>query len=369
MEDLFIDDAVDLIEEMPASVVKKILKNTDRETRNTINDILKYPKDCAGSIMTTEYVNFRPQQTVEEAFSIIRKTGVDKETIYTCYVIEKDRKLLGTVSVKDLLLNDYSCKISDIMDSNIIAVNTLDDKEDVVKKFSKYDLLAIPVVDNEDRLIGIITVDDAMDVMEDETEEDFAIMAAMTPTEDSYFKTSVFSHAKHRILWLLFLMLSATLTGTIITKYENAFTAIPILVSFIPMLMDTGGNCGSQSSTLVIRGLALEEIKFKDIFKVMFKEFRIALVVGVALAIVNGIRIYIMYRNQFTFSTVLLSFTIGVTLMLIVILSELIGCILPMVAQKLKLDPAIMASPLITTIVDTFSVFVFFKVAMLLLPM
>ena len=319
--------------------------------------------------MTTEYVNFRPQQTVEEAFSIIRKTGVDKETIYTCYVIEKDRKLLGTVSVKDLLLNDYSCKISDIMDSNIIAVNTLDDKEDVVKKFSKYDLLAIPVVDNEDRLIGIITVDDAMDVMEDETEEDFAIMAAMTPTEDSYFKTSVFSHAKHRILWLLFLMLSATLTGTIITKYENAFTAIPILVSFIPMLMDTGGNCGSQSSTLVIRGLALEEIKFKDIFKVMFKEFRIALVVGVALAIVNGIRIYIMYRNQFTFSTVLVSFTIGVTLMLIVILSELIGCILPMVAQKLKLDPAIMASPLITTIVDTFSVFVFFKVAMLLLPM
>ena len=255
------------------------------------------------------------------------------------------------------------------MDSNIIAVNTLDDKEDVVKKFSKYDLLAIPVVDNEDRLIGIITVDDAMDVMEDETEEDFAIMAAMTPNEDSYFKTSVFNHAKHRILWLLFLMLSATLTGTIITKYENAFTAIPILVSFIPMLMDTGGNCGSQSSTLVIRGLALEEIKFKDIFKVMFKEFRIALVVGVALAIVNGIRIYIMYRNQFTFSTVLLSFTIGFTLMLIVILSELIGCILPMVAQKLKLDPAIMASPLITTIVDTFSVFVFFKVAMLLLPM
>ena len=319
--------------------------------------------------MTTEYVNFRPQQTVEEAFSIIRKTGVDKETIYTCYVIEKDRKLLGTVSVKDLLLNDYSCKISDIMDSNIIAVNTLDDKEDVVKKFSKYDLLAIPVVDNEDRLIGIITVDDAMDVMEDETEEDFAIMAAMTPNEDSYFKTSVFNHAKHRILWLLFLMLSATLTGTIITKYENAFTAIPILVSFIPMLMDTGGNCGSQSSTLVIRGLALEEIKFKDIFKVMFKEFRIALVVGVALAIVNGIRIYIMYRNQFTFSTVLLSFTIGFTLMLIVILSELIGFILPMVAQKLKLDPAIMASPLITTIVDTFSVFVFFKVAMLLLPM
>ena len=319
--------------------------------------------------MTTEYVNFRPQQTVEEAFSIIRKTGVDKETIYTCYVIEKDRKLLGTVSVKDLLLNDYSCKISDIMDSNFIAVNTLDDKEDVVKKFSKYDLLAIPVVDNEDRLIGIITVDDAMDVMEDETEEDFAIMAAMTPNEDSYFKTSVFNHAKHRILWLLFLMLSATLTGTIITKYENAFTAIPILVSFIPMLMDTGGNCGSQSSTLVIRGLALEEIKFKDIFKVMFKEFRIALVVGIALAIVNGIRIYIMYRNQFTFSTVLLSFTIGVTLMLIVILSELIGCILPMVAQKLKLDPAIMASPLITTIVDTFSVFVFFKVAMLLLPM
>lgn len=369
MEELFIDDAVDLIEEMPASVVKKILKNTDSETRKTINDILKYPKDCAGSIMTIEYVNFRPQQTVEEAFKTIRSTGVDKETVYTCYVIEKDRKLLGTVSVKDLLLSDYSCKISDIMDSNIISVNTLDDKEDVVKKFSKYDLLAMPVVDNEERLIGIITVDDAMDVMEDETEEDFAIMAAMTPNEDSYFKTSIFDHAKHRILWLLVLMLSATLTGTIITKYENAFTAIPILVSFIPMLMDTGGNCGSQSSTLIIRGLALDEIRFKDIFKVIFKELRISFIVGLVLAVVNGLRIYIMYRDAFSFSTVLLSLTIGITLILVVAIAEFIGCILPMIAQKLKLDPAIMAAPLITTVVDTFSVFVFFKVAIALLPM
>ena len=362
MEDLFIDDAVDLIEEMPASVVKRILKNTDRETRNTINDILKYPKDCAGSIMTTEYVNFRPQQTVEEAFSIIRKTGVDKETIYTCYVIEKDRKLLGTVSVKDLLLNDYSCKISDIMDSNIIAVNTLDDKEDVVKKFSKYDLLAIPVVDNEDRLIGIITVDDAMDVMEDETEEDFAIMAAMTPTEDSYFKTSVFSHAKHRILWLLFLMLSATLTGTIITKYENAFTAIPILVSFIPMLMDTGGNSGSQASVSVIRALTLNEIEFKDIFRVVWKESRVALLCGITLAVCNFGKLIVVDG-----AAVSVSLTVCLTLIVTVFVAKVVGAVLPIVAKKIGFDPTVMASPLITTVVDVLSLIIFFNIANVIL--
>ena len=371
MEDLFIDDAVDLIEEMPASVVKKILKNTDRETRNTINDILKYPKDCAGSIMTTEYVNFRPQQTVEEAFSIIRKTGVDKETIYTCYVIEKDRKLLGTVSVKDLLLNDYSCKISDIMDSNIIAVNTLDDKEDVVKKFSKYDLLAIPVVDNEDRLIGIITVDDAMDVMEDETEEDFAIMAAMTPNEDSYFKTSVFNHAKHRILWLLFLMLSATLTGTIITKYENAFTAIPILVSFIPMLMDTGGNSGSQSSVTIIRGISLGDIEFRDIFRVIWKEIRVALLCSTALALVNFIKMilvdYLMLHSFDPGKQIAEIAVVCLTLFFTVIVAKIVGCTLPILAKKVGFDPAVMASPFITTIVDAISLFIYFNIAISIL--
>ena len=364
MTEMFLDDAVDLIEEMPANVVKRILMHIEPDMRNMINEILKYPGDSAGSIMTIEFVALKRDMTVEEAFTKIRETGVDKETIYTCYVTNPDRKLIGAVTVRNLLLSDYTRKIEDIMETNVISVHTLDDKEFVAKQMTKYDFLAIPVVDNEDRLVGIVTFDDAMDVIEDETEEDFAIMAAMTPSEDSYFKTSVFSHAKNRIVWLLFLMLSATVTGIIITKYENAFSAIPILVAFIPMLMDTGGNCGSQSSTMIIRGLALDEIKMGDIIKVMFKELRISLLVGLVLALVNGVRIYIMYSSTSEYSNFQLSLVVGLTILCTVTLAKLLGCILPLAAKRLKLDPAIMAAPLITTVVDTCSVLIFFNIAM-----
>ena len=348
IKDLFIDDTVDLIEEMPASVVKRILKHTDPESRLIINEILNYPKDSAGSIMTTEFVTLRANMTVEEAFDRIRRTGVDKETIYTCYV---------TSDKKELLLSDYSTKIGDIMEDNPISVKTTDDREETAKQLTHYDFIAMPVTDGDNRLVGIVTFDDAMDVIEDETEEDFAIMAAITPSEDDYLHTSVLTHAKNRIVWLLFLMLSATITGLIISHYEEAFSAIPILVSFIPMLMDTGGNCGSQSSTMIIRGLALDEIKFKDFFRVMFKEFGISIAVGILLVIVNSIRIAFMYRGSSEFSSLSLTIT----------LSKILGCILPMAAKKLNLDPAIMAAPLITTIVDTCSVLIFFKVSILIL--
>ncbi len=358
LDELYVDDAVDIIEEMPANVVKRILKNTDNETREEINKILKYPKDSAGSIMTVEYVSLKPEMTIKEAFERIRKIGVDKETIYICYVTDIDRKLLGLVSVRTLLLAEEHKKIKDVMNTHIISVNTLEDKEKVARKFDKYDYLALPVVDNENRLVGIVTVDDAMDVIREENTEDFEKMAGMNPSEETYFKTSVWKHSKNRIIWLLFLMISATLTGGIITKYENAFTSIPLLVSFIPMLMDTGGNCGSQTSTMIIRGLALEEIKLKDWFKAIFKEIRIALIVGIVLAIVNGIRIQIMYHD------IKLAIVLGASLIGTVILAKVLGCVLPMIAKKLKLDPAIMAAPLITTIVDTCSVFIYFNIAM-----
>ena len=369
LDDLFMDDTVDFIEEMPAYIVKRVLKMADNETRKQINQMLMYPEDSAGSIMTIEFMELDGDWSVRRAIDEVRRQSADKESISTLFVTDGKRKLEGVISLRDVLIGKDSQRIDELMERDVISVNTHADQEQCVDLFKKYDLVSMPVVDNENRLVGLITIDDVMDVMEEETTEDIYKMAAMEPVEDSYISSGVFTLARKRVVWLIILMLSATVTGEIINQYQAALATNVLLVSFIPMLMDTGGNCGSQSSTLVIRGLALEEIKFKDIFKVMFKEFRIALVVGVALAIVNGIRIYIMYRNQFTFSTVLLSFTIGFTLMLIVILSELIGCILPMVAQKLKLDPAIMASPLITTIVDTFSVFVFFKVAMLLLPM
>lgn len=367
IKDLFIDDTVDLIEEMPASVVKRILKHTDPESRLIINEILNYPKDSAGSIMTTEFVTLRANMTVEEAFDRIRRTGVDKETIYTCYVTSDKKEFLGTVSVKELLLSDYSTKIGDIMEDNPISVKTTDDREETAKQLTHYDFIAMPVTDGDNRLVGIVTFDDAMDVIEDETEEDFAIMAAITPSEDDYLHTSVLTHAKNRIVWLLFLMLSATITGLIISHYEEAFSAIPILVSFIPMLMDTGGNCGSQSSTMIIRGLALDEIKFKDFFRVMFKEFGISIAVGILLVIVNSIRIAFMYRGSSEFSSLLLALAVGITLQLTITLSKILGCILPMAAKKLNLDPAIMAAPLITTIVDTCSVLIFFKVSILIL--
>ena len=356
LDELYLDDTVDMLEELPANLVTRILDVVDGEKRSRINQLLNYPDDSAGSIMTTEYVDFNKKMTVAEAMSHIKKVGIHKETIYTCYVLEA-RKLIGIVTAKDLITADDDKKIQELMETEIISVHTHDDQEEVARLFSKYDLLAIPVLDNDGLMVGIVTVDDAMDVVVDEATEDITIMAAMNPSEKTYFETSVFSHAKNRFLWLLVLMLSATVTGTIITHYEDAFAAIPILVSFIPMLMDTGGNCGSQSSTLIIRGLALEEIKFRDLFKVIFKEFRIALLVSVGLALANGIRIYIMYRN------LQLACVIGASLIATVIIAKMIGCTLPLFAKKIHLDPAIMAAPLITTLVDTCSIVIYFTIA------
>lgn len=360
MDDIFLDDTVDMIEEMPANVVARILRNTDEETRKMINQVLNYPKDSAGSLMTIEYVNIKKDMTVGEAISRIRQTAVDKETIYTCYVTEH-RKLIGMVSVKDLLMAEDSMQIEDIMETNVIHTDTHEDKEEVAKIFNKYDFLAIPVVDQEERLVGIVTFDDAMDVMQEENTEDITKMAAMTPTEDSYFNTSVFSHAKSRIGWLLVLMLSATVSGFIINHYQESFKLYPLLVSFIPMLSGTGGNCGSQSSTLMIRGLSLDEIKFKDIFRVIFKEFRIAILVSIVLAIVNGIRIYIQYGDM------QMSLIIALSLIAVVVLSKFIGCTLPLVAEHVHLDPALMAAPLISTIVDICSTLLYFKIATIVL--
>ena len=361
VEELFVDDAVDIIEEMPANVVKRILRHTDSEMRNSINEILRYPKDSAGSIMTTEYVSLKKDMTVSEAFDRIRRTGVDKETIYTCYVTDTDRKLIGLVTVKELLLSPYNTVINTIMEKNIISVETLDDKEEVANMFDKYDFMSLPVVDKENRLVGIVTFDDAIDVIQEENTEDIQKMGALQPIEETYLKTPVWRHAKNRIVWLLLLMLSATITGSIIENYEAAFTALPILVAFIPMLMDTGGNCGAQSSTMIIRGLALDEITPKDIMKIMFKEIRIAVVVGLILAAVNTLRIYIMYSGQ---DPLFLSAVTGLSLIATVVIAKMLGGVLPILAKLCKLGPALMASPLITTIVDTCSVIIFFNIAL-----
>lgn len=361
VEELFVDDAVDIIEEMPANVVKRILRHTDSEMRNSINEILRYPKDSAGSIMTTEYVSLKKDMTVSEAFDRIRRTGVDKETIYTCYVTDTDRKLIGLVTVKELLLSPYNTVINTIMEKNIISVETLDDKEEVANMFDKYDFMSLPVVDKENRLVGIVTFDDAIDVIQEENTEDIQKMGALQPIEETYLKTPVWRHAKNRIVWLLLLMLSATITGSIIENYEAAFTALPILVAFIPMLMDTGGNCGAQSSTMIIRGLALDEITPKDIMKIMFKEIRIAVVVGLILAAVNTLRIYTMYSGQ---DPLFLSAVTGLSLIATVVIAKMLGGVLPILAKLCKLDPALMASPLITTIVDTCSVIIFFNIAL-----
>ncbi|MBO4213645.1 MAG: magnesium transporter, partial [Lachnospiraceae bacterium] len=356
IDDLFLDDTVDIIEEMPANVVKRILANSDPQTRRQINELLKYPDDSAGSIMTVEYVNIKPDMTVAEAIERIRKKAPDSETIYTCYVTE-NRTLVGVCTIKDLLLAPDDELIRDMMESNVITVNTLDDKEDVAKMFNKYDFLALPVVDTENRLVGIVTVDDAIDVLQDENTEDITKMAAIYDASDTYFKTSIFKHAKNRIVWLLVLMLSSTITGIIITKYENAFAVVPLLVSFIPMLMDTGGNCGSQASTLIIRGIALDEIVFKDIFKVIFKEFGVSIIVGVILSIVNGLRIYLFYHD------LNIAIVVAMSLICTIMLAKFIGGVLPLVAKKLRLDPALMAAPLITTVVDTCSILVYFRIA------
>ena len=357
MDELFMDDTVDLIEEMPSNVVKKILKVVNKEDRKIINELLQYPEDSAGSIMTTEFVDLKESMTVEQALNRIRDIGIASETIYNCYVLDKNRVLVGIVNLKGILISKPETYIRDLMATNIISVNTMDDKEEVTKVFDKYDYFALPVVDNENRLVGIITVDDAINVIQDEIAEDFEKMAAISPNEESYFKTSVLKHSKNRIVWLLVLMLSSAISGGIITYYQEAFAAIPLLVAFIPMIMGTGGNCGSQSSTLIIRGLATDEIQLKDVFKALWKEFRVSLVVGVVLAIVNGIRILIQYQD------LQLAIVIGITLIATVALAKALGCLLPLLAKRLKLDPAIMAAPLITTLVDIFSILVYFQIA------
>lgn len=356
IDSLYMDDTVDLLEDLPANLVKRILASVDPQKRNIINKLCKYPEDSAGSIMTIEYVSLRKEMTVQEALDHIKATGIHKETIYTCYVLE-NKKLLGIVSAKSLITSNRDTKIEKLMNKNIISVQTHTDQEEVAKLFRKYDLIAMPVLDSENCFVGIVTFDDVMDVMIDETNEDISKMAAIEPNEKGYFETTVWQHAKHRIMWLLILMFSATITGSIITRYENAFQAVPLLVSFIPMLMDTGGNCGSQSSTLIIRGLALGDIKFKDLFRVIFKEFRISLIVGAILAVANGLRIFIQYQNP------QIAIVVALSLAVVVILSKFIGCILPLFANKVGLDPAIMASPLITTIVDTCSILVYFNIA------
>lgn len=359
LDDLYMDDTVDMLEELPANLVKRILATVSASDRSMINQLLNYPEDSAGSIMTTEYVDLREEMTVGQAMAHIKKTGIHKETIYTCYITER-RKLVGIVSAKDLMTTDDDVPIKDLMETEIISVYTHSDQEQVAQLFTKYDLLALPVIDQDDRMVGIVTFDDAMDVMVDEATEDITKMAAINPSEKTYFETSVLQHAKNRIPWLLILMFTSIITGTIITRYENAFAAIPLLVSFIPMLMDTGGNCGSQSATLIIRGIALDEIRFTDLFKVMFKEFRISLIVGAFLAVANGVRIFIQYHNPG------LAVVIACSLMGTVIMAKLVGCILPLLAKKVNLDPAIMASPLITTLVDTFSILIYFNIATVL---
>ncbi len=359
LDALYMDDTVDMLEELPANLVSRILDSVSAADRVKINELLNYPADSAGSIMTTEYVDLRKNMTVAQSMAHIKETGIHKETIYTCYVTER-RKLIGTVSAKELMTEDDNMRIEELMETELISVRTHTDKEDVARIFRKYDLIALPVLDEGDLLVGIVTFDDAMDVMVEEATEDITKMAAMSPSEKPYFATSVFEQARHRIPWLLVLMFASIVTGTILTKYENAFSAIPLLVAFIPMLMDTGGNCGSQSSTLVIRGLALNEIQFKDFFRVVFKEFRISLIVGAVLAIANGIRVLVQYQN------IALAVVIALSLVGTVVISKLIGCMLPMFASRIHLDPAIMASPLITTLVDTFSILIYFNIATLL---
>lgn len=364
VEDLYVDDAVDMLEEMPATIVRRVMENTKPETRKLINQFLNYPENSAGSIMTAEYIGLKKKMTVEECFAYIRKHGIDSETIYTCYVMGEKRQLEGVVTVKDLLMNPYEALVGDIMDDNVIKVLTTMDQEEVVEMMNKYDLLSMPVVDSEDRLVGIITVDDVMDVMEEEATEDIEKMAAMLPSEKPYLKTGVFELAKNRIPWLLFLMLSSTLSGAILQNYENAFAAIPLLVSFTPMLMNTGGNSGSQSSAMIIRGMSIGEIEPSDILMVIWKEIRVGLIAGTILAVANFIRLMIQYPGN-----TMISLVVVLSVFVTVVIAKTIGCTLPIAAKVLKMDPAIMAGPLITTIVDAVSLIVYFNLACMLLDM
>ena len=368
INELYVDDAVDLVEEMPANVVRRILAQADPDMRQQINELLQYPEDSAGSIMTTEYVSLRPEMRVEEAIARIRATGVDKETIYTCYVTE-GRFLRGIVTAKALLLSDGQTKISDLMEDHVISVRTTTDQEEVALLLRKYGFLALPVVDNEERLVGIVTVDDAMDVIQEEATEDIEIMAAMTPSEKPYLRTSVWDIFLHRIPWLLLLMISATFTGIIITNFETALAAQVALVGFIPMLMDTGGNSGSQASVTVIRGLSLQEISFRDLPRVLWKEARVSVLCGVVLAAACFAKIMLVDRLLMGNAdiTLMVALTVCLTLCLTVLAAKCIGCVLPMLAQRAGFDPAVMANPAITTVVDALSLLAYFTVATALL--
>ena len=366
LDELYVDDAADLVEEMPANVVRRILTQADPEMRSSINQILRYPENSAGALMTMEYVSLRPDMTVEESILRIRRQGVDKETIYTCYVLSADRTLQGIVTVKDLLLAESDdTEIKEIMTENVISVTTQDDQEEVAKMFSKYNFLALPVVDTEKRMVGIVTFDDAMDVMEEEATEDMEIMAAMTPSEKSYLKSTPFDLYKHRIPWLMLLMVSATFTGMIISSFESALALLPALTAFIPMLMDTGGNCGSQSSVTVIRALSLDELGLSDVFTVLWKEVRTAVLCGISLAAVCFLKVLLVDRLLMHNESISLSVDLVICLALgvTVVMAKMVGCTLPLLAKRLGFDPAVMASPFITTIVDALSLLVYFLFA------
>jgi len=367
IDDLFLDDAVDFIEEMPAGVVKRVLSNLPKGKRNMINQFLKYPEGSAGSIMTIEFVDLKEFLTVEETFARIRRDGVDKETIYTCYVIDAHRRLLGAVSAKTLLLSSPDDKIGDIMERDVISAITSEDVEGLANDFRKYGLLAMPVVDNEHRLVGIVTVDDVLTVQKEEATEDFEIMAAMSPSDDPYLKTSIWLLVRNRLPWLIILMLVGTISAVILQTFEDAIAAIPALFAFVPMLMNTAGSGGSQSSTLVIRGLALEEIEIRDAFRILWREVRVALICGAALAAVNFCRILIMYRSEsIEQSPAMLGLSVSLALWCTVLLAKMVGCMLPLAAKKLKLDPAVMSAPVITTIVDASALLIFFGIAMMI---
>ncbi len=362
VEDLYLDDAVDMLEEMPAVVVKRVIRNAAPETRALINQFLAYPENSAGRIMTAEYVGLKKTMTVEESFAYIRRHGVDKETIYTCYVTDCKRTLEGVVSVKDLLMHPYETAVGDIMNTHIIKAVTTEDQEEVAACFNKYGLLSLPVVDKENRLVGIVTADDIVEIMEEEATEDFEKMAAMLPSEKPYLKTGALELAKNRIMWLLILMVSSMITGGILAKYENAFAVLPLLVTFVPMLTDTGGNAGSQSSTMIIRGMAVGEILPGDLFRVIWKELQVGILVGAALGIVNYLQLMVRYPGQ-----AMVCLTVVLSLFATVVLAKTIGCVLPLAAKALRLDPAIMAAPLITTIVDGVSLVIYFQLAVRLL--
>ena len=369
VDELYVDDAVDIVEEMPANVVKRILRQADPDMRKMINELLKYPDDSAGSIMTTEFVSLRPRMTTEEAIKRIRRTGVDKETIYTCYVTEGSNVLVGYISIRTLLTADEDDVIEDIMEPNVISVHTTDDQEEVARTLAKYGFLAVPVVDTEDRLVGIVTIDDAIDVIEEEATEDIEKMASIVPSDKPYLKQSAYELWKNRIPWLLLLMLSATFTGMIITSFETALAAQVALTSFIPMLMGTGGNSGSQASVTVIRNLSLGEVELSDIARVVWKEIRVAVLCGISLAAANFVKIMLVdvWLMGNTDVTMTVAAVVCITLALTVLIAKVVGCVLPMLAQKLHFDPAVMASPFITTIVDAISLIVYFQVASMML--